>query len=334
MKLLEEILSNKLMRKSTYMIKKNDLIDLSKLISKGYSLQESLTIIGKYEHILDELSKGQTMNQFISFKNKDTFYKTLSFFLKISSFDQAVLSAYEYDQFKKNLKNNWIKEISYPILLVSFTCAVYIFFDCFIYPQLQSLVSNQESIFLHQFLIVLFRILLLVIIILIIFIILYIFLIRKNDKYYHIFYESLKNISLFRKILSYDYAVHSFVLMKRGLSTKQVFESLLLLKNNQLLNVPLNKMIDLLQQGKEMIMIVENLSYFDNKFKHFYKIGYYSQNLENALDDYCKYQEEEFKKYLKQSSRFMTISAYIFVSIFIISIYQMLLVPLEMIQQF
>ena len=83
-----------------------------------------------------------------------------------------------------------------------------------------------------------------------------------------------------------------------------------------------------------MIFIIENLCYFDTRFKHFYKIGYYAQNLENALNDYCKYQEEEFKTYLKQSSRILTIFAYLFVAVFIVSIYQMLLVPLEMIQQF
>lgn len=316
------------------MINKNDLIDISKLISKGYSLQDSLKIIGNYDCVLEELSKGNTIDQFIQINKKNTFYKTLSFFLKISSFDQAVLSAYEYDEFKKNLRKNWSKEVSYPILLVCFTCAVYIFFEGFIYPQLQSLVVHQQSFLLHHLLVNIFRILLLTILLVFIFILTYFLFIQKNEKYYQKFYDLIKNIPIFRKILSYDYATHSLVLMKRGLSTKQVFDSLLLLKNNQLLIVPLTKMIDLLHQGKEMISIIENLSYFDIRFKQFYKIGYYSQNLENALNDYCKYQEEEFKKYLKIGSRILTISAYLFVAIFIVSIYQMLLVPLEMIQQF
>lgn len=322
------------MRKSIFMINKNDLIDISRLMSKGYSLQDSLKIIGNYDCILEDLSKGNSIENFIYLNNKNTFYKTLSFFLKISSFDQAVMSAYEYDEFKKDLRKNWIKEVSYPILLVSFTCAVYIFFEGFIYPQLQSLVIQEQSLLLHHLLVNIFRILLLIIILIFIFILVYFLFIQKSEKYYQIFYDLIKNIKIFRKILSYDYATHSLVLMKRGLSTKQVFDSLLLLKNNQLLIVPLNKMIELLHQGKEMISIIENLCYFDTHFKHFYKIGYYSSNLENALFDYCKYQEEEFKTYLKQVSRILTVCAYLFVAIFIVSIYQMLLVPLEMIQQF
>ena len=316
------------------MINKNDLIDISKLISKGYSLQDSLKIIGNYDFVLEELSKGSSIENFIDLKNKNTFYKTLSFFLKISAFDQAVMSAYEYDEFKKNLRKNWTKEVSYPILLVCFTCAVYIFFEGFIYPQLQSLVIHEQSFLLHHLLVNIFRILLFIVILIIVLILVYLIFIQKNNKYYQKFYDLIKNIKIFRKILSYDYATHSLVLMKRGLSTKQVFDSLLLLKNNQLLIVPLNKMIDLLHQGKEMIVIIENLCYFDRRFKHFYKIGYYAQNLENALNDYCKYQEEEFKTYLKQGSRILTICAYSFVAVFIVSIYQMLLVPLEMIQQF
>lgn len=316
------------------MINKNDLIDISRLISKGYSLQDSLKIIGHYNFVLEELSKGSSIENFIDLKKKNTFYKTLSFFLKISSFDKAVMSAYEYDEFKKNLRKSWTKEVSYPVLLVCFTCAVYIFFEGFIYPQLQSLVIQQQSILLHLLLVNIFRILLLIVIGIVLFILIYFLFIQKNEKYYQIFYDLIKNIKIFRKILSYDYATHSLVLMKRGLSTKQVFDSLLLLKNHQLLIIPLNKMIEQLNLGKEMIHIIENLCYFDTRFKHFFKIGYYSQNLENTLNDYCKYQEEEFKAYLKQGSRILTICAYLFVAIFIVSIYQMLLVPLEMIQQF
>lgn len=322
------------MRKSISTISKNDLIDLSRLITKGYSLKESLEILGNYDFILEELSKGHTIEKFIQFNNKNTFYKTLSFFLNISTFDQAVIGAYEYDEFRKNLKMNWLKEISYPILLVFFTCAVYIFFDGFIYPQLQSLISNQGSLMLNQVLILIFRIIIMILIGILFLVLIYLIVIQKNEQYYHKFYEFIKEFSLFKKLLSYDYAIHSLVLMKRGLSTKQVFESLLQLKNNKLLSIPVNAMVDSLHQGKEMISIIENSSYFDPRFKQFYKIGYYAQNLENSLYDYSKYQEEEFKKYLKNSSRILTLSSYLFVAIFIVSIYQMLLMPLEIIQQF
>lgn len=321
------------MRKSIYMIRKNDLIDCAKLISKGYSLQESLRIIGNYDFILTELSKGSTIEQFIQFK-RDTFSKTLYFFIKISSFDQAVLSAFEYETFTRNLKNNWIKEISYPILLVTFTCLVYLFFNTYIYPQLQSLILNQDRFILNHILTIILRIYIFVFLNIFIIILVYFLFIRKNEHYYSMIYDRLVKIPVIRKLISYDYAMHSLVLMKRGISTKQVFDSLLLLKNNRLLSIPLKSMIDSLHQGKEMNLIIDELKYFDFKFKKFYKIGYYSQNLESSLSDYCIYQEEEFKKYLKNSSYVLCISSYVFVAIFIISIYQMLLVPLEMIQQF
>lgn len=137
-----------------------------------------------------------------------------------------------------------------------------------------------------------------------------------------------------KKVISYDYALHSLVLMRRGYSTKQIFESLMKLKDKQLLSFDLNNMIDAFKQGKEMNDIINNQPHFDSKFKYFFKIGYYTNDLENTLQDYCNYQEKEFKSILKKSSKLISFFAYSFIGILVISIYQLLLIPLDMMNQF
>lgn len=323
------------MRKSTLLISKKDLIMLSNLLHKGYSIPDSLLIIGGYEQILEQLEKGKDFRQFIDFHSKDPFYRSLEYFLSFSSLDQAILSAHQYHETRKVMKKDWLKEISYPIGVLFFALLVFIFFEIMIYPQLMSLIDIEKKIYLHQLLYGTIG-LLLVSIFLNSVILLYLFLLKRmNHLRFNQFYlDHLGKLSLIKKMISYDYALHSLILMQRGFSTKQVFECLLELKNNIFLQLNLKHMTSQLQKGEEMVHIIEHEPYFDERFKQFFKLGYYTLEMENTLSDYCEYQKNEFKKILKRSSTIISTCAYMLIAILIVSIYQLLLLPLDMMNQF
>lgn len=321
------------MRKSTLSISKNDLYNLSVLLSKGYSINESLNIIGNHEDIIFQLKEGEKIERFIDLESKSSFFQSLHFFLKTYPLDQAILSAYEYEQLKKQNQAKWLKEISYPIIVFFFSILIFIFFEWYIYPQLSSFSNNANGIQLHNILYLIIHLILNLGFILIFLI--FILFFYKNNIHFQSFYKNyIGKLSIIRKIFTYEYALHYVVLMNRGLSTKQVFDSLIDLKKNKIFQLNLNEMIMQLNQGIKMIDIIMNYEYFDSRFKHFFKIGYYTQNLEMTLKDYCIYQQKEFEKMIKISSRIISTSAYLFTALLIISIYQLLLLPLGMINQF
>lgn len=322
------------MRRSTLTITKEDLIQLSLLLSKGYSLFSSLTILGRYESIQSQLEEGADFKQFIDFHSKDPFYASLQFFMEISTLDQAILSAYDYHKIKKQLREDWLKETAYPLFVLFFAFMVFIFFEVQIYPQLSMMIDVQKGFHLHQ----LFYFILSVLLIFmagIIFLSIFLFFIKKkqNQKYQQIYLNYLGRFFLVKKIISYDFALHSLILMKRGYSTKQVFECLTKLKKNTFLQINIKVMSMKLQQGEEMLQVIEQMPYLDLTFKRFFKIGFYTQNLEGCLYDYCEFQKREFKKILKTSSKLVSSIAYALIAILVISIYQLLLMPLDMITQ-
>ena len=140
------------MRRSTSTISKEDLIQISLLLHKGYSLSSSLMILGRYEEIEKQLEQGIDFQQFIDFHSKDPFYTSLRFFMEISSLDQAILSAYEYHKVKKQMREHWLKETTYPLFVLFFSFMVFIFFEIQIYPQLSMMIDAQKGFQLHQLL--------------------------------------------------------------------------------------------------------------------------------------------------------------------------------------
>lgn len=322
------------MRKSTLLIANKDLIHLSTLLSKGYSIQNALEIIGGYDQIIQELLKGNKIENYINFNSKNSFSKSLSFFIEISTLDQAIKSANDYEKLKRNLILKWIKSITYPLFVLFFSIVVFIFFENFLYPQLITFYLSDEGFQIHQFILIFTQCIYVLFILLILLFIIFILIKRYYYSVYLAIYKKyFSKIKIIKKIYTYDYAIHSLVLMKRGLSTKQVFESLFKM-NKSLLNIPLNEMLHQLESGCQMIEIIEKSEYFDCKFKQFYKIGYYTQTVEKTIQDYCFYQEEEFQKYLKYSTYLICAFSYTFIALLVVSIYQMLLLPLNMIEQF
>ena len=322
------------MQKSICWISKSELIDSALLIQKGYSMKESFQIVGVHETILTKLDQGDDWHQFLNINKRDPFYVSFSFFLDVMPFHLAVISTNDYVEMKKNLRNNWLKEIAYPIFTLFFAILVFIIFNQLIYPQLCILTDLKQD---HMKLILDFMMnILSVFILLIVLISMFIsFLFHHKKDWYYLFYQNFfYKLSLVRKLISYDYTIHSLVLMKQGYSTKQVFECLQRMKTESFLAYDIKEMMNDFHQGKEMIEIIMNHPRFDHRFKYLFKIGYYGGNLEERLEDYVRIQEKEFHKLLRKSTQIITLSAYSFIGFLVIVIYQMLLIPLNIIEQF
>lgn len=322
------------MPKQILTINKKELYDISLLLTKGYPLPTVLDILGNYEMIQKELEQGRRFEDFLDLKKHNSFNQALCFFMDITALDVAIQSAYEYDELKRKTKSNWIKEISYPLFVLFFALAVFFLFEIKIYPQL-SIFGDDTSFQLHKILSFFIFTLFICFIIFIFIIMILIFLKYNQTNYFEKFYRNVfSKIKLVKKYVTYDYALFSAILIKQGFSTKQVFESLLTLKSNQLLSYDLNDMIEEFEKGIEMIEIILNQVNFDEVFKKYFKIGYYSGNLENTMQDYCSHQQKEFLFLVKKATIFISASSYLFIMLLVVSIYQLLLTPLNMIQQF
>ena len=277
--------------------------------------------------------KGQSFEQYLDLNSNKPFYKTLNFFIKISSLDKAIQASYEYENSRKELIKQLIKDISYPIFTLCFALLVFIFFNIFLYPQLSILIKNTSNISLNRIVNLLINTFILLIFIFIILLIIYLF-IRNKPIFESIYKDYLGKIFIFKDIFTYDFAFHYYLLIKQGYTTKQVFNLLLNLKKNSIFSLNIKIFIDKLNNGISFNEIIENHNYFDSKFITFFKIGYYTQSLDQVLIDYLSYQKNNLNKNIKRVTVYITAVSYLMISLLIVSIYQMLLIPIDMIQNF
>ncbi|MGN1344346.1 MAG: hypothetical protein ACI4U3_07180, partial [Traorella sp.] len=166
-------------------IYKNDLYDLAKLLEKGYTISDSLKIIGNHQEIIKALANGESINQFLDLNSKKTFNQSLSFFIQVSPLSQAIISSYEYDTMKFNMKKDWLKEITYPIFLLLFALFVFFFFEIYIYPQLLIYMDSNQSYLVHHFIIFFIRGCSSIIFVLSCIVILFYFIYKRNLSIYH-----------------------------------------------------------------------------------------------------------------------------------------------------
>lgn len=322
--------------KSTSWIKQPDLIDLSYLLAKGYPLSSALLIVNKkYEPLLKEIEQGKDLTAFINFKKKTPFYQSLQFFLSISPFEQAIQSAYEYEKMKKDFKDQWLKQTTYPLFIFIFACFLFLLFEKVLYPQLTVFLSTNNSLAFHQVLFIGLQIVFFVAIILgINFFFIYSVYSKKDDIFHSLYQRYFCHMSLIKKVISFELASNMYVLMKRGYSTQEMFMCLKTLKNNRFLTYNLNEMIDECEQGIDLPQIFEKRTQLDEKFRYFVKMGLYTQNLETTLFDYCQYQQKEFTRSIKKASVLVSAISYSFIALLVVTIYQILLIPLDMMNQF
>ena len=312
-------------------IYKKDLVLLSKLLSKGYSIIQSLEIISGYQHIIDKLMKGDDFKDYLILNSKDKFYQSLNYFINITSLDKAIISSFEYENSKKEANKQFIKEISYPLLTLLFAFIVFIFFNLFLYPQLLNFINTTNH--LNNLVNIFINSLILIFILLFSLYMLYLF-IQNKECFKKCYLKYIGKIFIVKDLFTYDFAFHYYLLIKQGFTTKQVFEYLLKLDKNSIFTINIQIFIDQLNKGIQFNKIIENHQYFDSKFITFFKIGCYTQTIDEVLNEYLNYQKDKLNKYLKTFSKVITISSYMFIALLIISIYQMLLIPIDMIQNF
>lgn len=321
--------------KSICWIEQRDLIDLSYLLTKGYPISSALIIVNsKYQPLLQEIEQGKQLEEFIQFKKKTPFYQSLHFFLSISPFEQAVQSAYEYERMKKNFQKQWFKETAYPTFIFFFACLLFALFENVLYPQLQVFIQVEKTFTFHEILYFILQFIFISCCLgIVVYIFISIFYSKKDFLLMKLYHQILSKIPLVKKIISFELASNMYVLMKRGYSTKEMFLCLKTLKSNRYLTYNLNEMIEQCEQGVDLPIIFEKRDQLDEKFRYFIKMGLYSQNLENALYDYCEYQQLEFTRFIKKASVAVSCISYTFIALLVVTIYQILLIPLEMLNQ-
>lgn len=332
--MLYNIVKSKLKKQEKiYSMSEDDCTDLGELLRKGYPLNDALLIINKkYQFLIDQLEKGESIISYFN-QQKSFYFKTICLFTRFTSLPQSIQAANGLKKIRQSLQKQLFTQCSYPIMILIFSVMIFIFFESFIYPQISMLIEIENMMF-HELLFILVRVLLIILCLgVVVLMTMMFYLIIHPEKKKQMFVKIALKIPIIRKLLSYQFTTYLITLIRQGFSTQQIITSLNQSNINQTMNWILEDMTYDFELGKNWISIVEDSIYFDEKFIYFFKMGYHLSDLNTTLCDYLEFQKQDFIKTIRYFSILMTTISYGSIACLVITIYQVILLPLEMIER-
>lgn len=319
-----------------------DCESIYRLLKSGFSIQDTFDLIEdtKNEEILHSISnhlqQGSSLTEAIHpYLPKEILSHTLSF-SKFLSFEKSLELSIQLYEKKKDTLNQSIKILVYPLLLLFGTILGLNLFNQLIFPTLMSLLDrfgSQNNLYtiMHQ-VITLFTILFFVLLVSIG--ILFFYARDQNHalKLYQRLYKNLHN-SIFQKLITIRMIRYFMVCHQMGISTKETMTLLKGLENDRIIQWIALEMDQSFQVGESFQQTLKQPT-LDPLLEKFILIATYSSSLDEMMVSYLETSEERVKRELKQFSKRIQFFTYALISFLLIFIYQILLMPLEVLSNF
>lgn len=314
--------------------KTNQWLLFSSLLDSGYSFVKSLEIMNHKSKTIEELlNEGEDINKIVLQGQKGTFYKYLSFYLRFMSLSDSIKSAFKMIEFEKNCIKKIMDKCKYPIFILFLSFISIFLFSNYIIPQLLNSFDSTESIFIS--LLYLLKYITTILFLLFLLFIVSLILILLNTKIHKAFYTSIFfKISILKTYLSYYLCGYMRILNEQGLSSLQAFQYLCELNNKSYLSYLVHEINDELNKGIELNQIILTNKYLDNDFKMYFGIGFHNGTLNENLNLYLISAEIKIESLISIISTFIHTVSYSFIGILLICVYQIMLIPLEILEQF
>jgi competence protein ComGB len=127
---------------------------------------------------------------------------------------------------------------------------------------------------------------------------------------------------------SMQFASYYLMLLNQGINTKQCFSLLSSIKDNKILLSITKQCIEDFQKGEDMIYIINRLP-FDKTLRKFLLTGHATGTTQLLLDEYLVLADKRFFLHLGKRIKSLQIVIYVIIGIFVITLYQILLLPMQ-----
>lgn len=304
---------------------------LAQLLKQGYPFREAYEMLQGDQRLFYAMEKGYPLSKCLVQGHHEPFYEHLRFFLDITALPNAILSALAIDDITRKIQSKLLKEISYPLFLFLMSFCTLMVFTTFILPQLiQSFDMSSSSFLLMAVAILkLFSYIVLwgMIIVLII------GLLMKRSLSIKLFVlNAIRFSALPQQYCSYLLAAYYTQFIRHGISTKNAMAFLAQLKTTSLLSICAQQIEDKLLKGMSLDECLKEQKWLDKSFIKHWHIGSHTQNMEAAMIQYQDFQSEQWKRLLKRTGKSIQVFSYGFVAGMVILVYQIMLVPLQLLE--
>ncbi|MDF9824378.1 competence protein ComGB [Breznakia sp. PF5-3] len=320
-------------QKATLSFSVYEWLYFSQLLQKGYSFDISLQLMDKENHeLLKTLEEGKRIQEIIVHSTKGRFQAFVSFFMKLTGIAEALRCSVSMYDFERQLRSKIIKQTAYPMFILIFSFFTVYIFSTYVVPQLLQNFEANDS-----FLIVMIDILRSISMVVItgIVIVVIVFILCKLSKRLFCKIGSLciQHISVCKEFMSFYLANYLIVLDECGLSTQQMFLFLQNVKQQPLFYQIINDIHLLLQNGKDLSTVINEHRVLSKNFKMHYVLGSTTNTFCKSLKTYQELQEKKWNTQLKKLGISIQIISYSLVGVLVLCIYQIMMIPLQLLER-
>lgn len=323
------------MRHRILKFKDHEWMQLASLLERGYTFTEVLSLLDvKYERsvLLERMKENVSLQDIILEETRGKFHNYLSFFIRLNSLYEAIYSSLHMVEFEKQLKRELVKKTAYPLFIFIVSFFIIYLFSNFVIPQLLSSFDNHENQMLYGVLSIIKNGSIFICMIFILLMFSFI-LIQKNRFLSDLFYaKAIPNLNIGKDFISYFLSGYLKTLHERGLSSKQSFQFLNALEGNRYLVKTIRLLNQQLTLGMDMTLAIQSSKYLSKQFKMNYLIAAHNGEFEKTLESFMVLQREKWFLMIKKISICVQCISYAFIGVLVICVYQIMLIPLQMLE--
>lgn len=315
-------------------MKKPNKINLSVLKPKSesfddFKLYTQLITSGSDRSMIEHVFDDNLSNIKSKFNRLTYNYKFMENLIGEAKMNVFIIAKIKQQQV---IKEKIIQKIAYPFVLLIILFFMMIFFNIYIIPNIMIMTSlftdNLTELevlsAIMKFFIILSLILFKVVIIL-----LFLFYKDKVKSYNFIFHKA--NTSMIVKYYSISFAVLYLTLLEQELATLSCFNILSKLEDDRIIAASASWAKTQFENGKDMHDVIVGLPY-ELKLQKFLVTGHVTSNSILLLKEYITISEIRFMNMISKKTRNLQLIIYILIGVFVILLYRLLLIPMQLIE--
>ncbi len=312
----------------------------ARLLERHYGVNEALEILinlyPKNKH-LEELANG--LEAGVSFKellNNDRFEKELAFYIDYLPLSQSIVLVNTQQKKREGLRKQLIGKVSYQLILVVASGAILILFDRYVLPMMASSVGEATS--RTDNLIKMFDILnkvLVVLFVVVVIALVFFLMVRLGHKetYLWMFLHQFNKDKIIKDYVAYRFAIKLNCLLQQGVPLIEAINIIRYDRQDSMVALLAHHFDESLVSGVEFEDSLDN-EMFPSDFHSMCMWGLKGENFSEALTDYEVLYEADLERRLKTMSTILQAVCYGFTGLIIVMAYQVLMLPLEMLEAF
>lgn len=309
-------------------------------MENGFSFTDTLQILKtkrnerRITHVLEKLEQGQTFKEAFSLLLPHCYRRYFNNFIRYLPVLESMRISVELATYEEKMKQKMMKDMVYPVVMLFVMFIGMYLFNGFVFPQMMTLMTSFEiNVSSYYFLRSLIQLLSwLVTILFVVGMLLWVVFQEPNRKcwLYRVLVKYVPDSLMVQKA-SAEFARYFLECVRVRISTKQTMKILLDMKEKPLVRLIAQELNDALSKG-ESFEVTLHTPFVEHALQQFFQIALHGSNCEKMLEGYLVMNQQRHIKQVRIFTRSVQLSCYGAIGLILLVVYQILMLPMQMLQ--